>query len=135
MRQENSTSAANSRLDNHIGGGNNMKIYRIYEWSNRNGEEANIYYVSAIEKANSKVAELESYYNMQGYKDDEYHVAVDEYTIDEMMAEDGDLVGMELDADKPDYIDVEILDIVRENYGRIQHFQNDKTSEAGAITD
>jgi hypothetical protein len=96
-----------------------MKIYRIYEWSNRNGDGSNIYYVSAIEKANSKVAELESYYNMQGYKDDEYHIAVDEYTIDKMMAEDGDLVDMELDADKPDYIDVEILAIVRENYGRI----------------
>lgn len=91
-----------------------MRIYRIYEWSNRNGDESNIYYASTKAKSNSKVAELESYYNMQGYRDDDYHVAVDEYTIDEMMAEDSDLVDMELDADKPDYIDVEILDIVRE---------------------
>lgn len=92
-----------------------MKIYRVYEWSNRNGDESNIYYVSTKAKADSKVAELKSYYNIQGYKNDEYHVTVDEYTIDEMMAEDSDLVNMELDADKSDYIDVAILDIVRRN--------------------
>lgn len=90
-----------------------MTIYRIYEWSNRNGDESNIYYVSGKAKADKKVADLLDYYKSQGYADKEYEVISEEYSIEKMMAEDADLVEMELDSDKPNYIDVEILDIVR----------------------
>ena len=88
-----------------------MAIYRIYEWSNRNGDESNIYYVSNNAKADKKVADLLDYYKSQGYADEEYEVISEEYSIDK--AEDADLVDMELDADIPKFIDVEILEMVR----------------------
>jgi hypothetical protein len=69
--------------------------------------------VSGKSKADNKVADLLDYYESQGYADDEYEVISEEYSIDKMMAEDADLVDMELDADIPKFIDVEILEMVR----------------------
>jgi hypothetical protein len=90
-----------------------MAIYRIYEWSNKNGDESNTYYVSDKETADKKVADLLDYYTRQGYADSQYEVICESYTVDKMMEEDSDLVDMELEADKPQFIDTAILDMVR----------------------